>query len=111
MAFIFLGLGRQTLWASLTCNKGVVSGVPLRGVLYNALARRGRGSGEGPLLTNFLLRDGGARVRYAQVEAEQSQQRELAQEKEEMTAAFANLNRLVEDDAEKEADFLKVNHT
>lgn len=48
---------------------------------------------------------------YAQVEAEQSQQRELAQEKEEMTAAFVNLNRLVEDDAEKEADFLKVNHT
>lgn len=43
-----------------------------------------------------------------QVEEEQCQQRELAQEKEKMGTAFAKLKTLVEEDADTEAELVKV---
>lgn len=46
-----------------------------------------------------------------QVEAEQSQQRELALEKEKMGTAFASLKKLVEEDADTEAEYVKVYYT
>lgn len=42
------------------------------------------------------------------MEAEQSQQRELALEKEKMGTAFASLKKLVEEDADTEAEYVKV---
>lgn len=43
-----------------------------------------------------------------QVEEEQAQQRELALEKEKMASAFSNLKKLVEEDADTEAEYVKV---
>lgn len=43
-----------------------------------------------------------------QVEEEQSQQRELALEKDKMATAFDNLKTLVEEDADTEAEYVKV---
>lgn len=45
---------------------------------------------------------------HDQVEEEQSQQRELALEKENMASAFSNLKKLVEEDADAEAEYVKV---
>ena len=45
------------------------------------------------------------------MEEEQSQQRELALEKDKMAAAFDNLKNLVEEDADTEAEYVKVKHT
>lgn len=45
---------------------------------------------------------------HVQVEAEQSQQRELSLEKENMGTAFASLKKLVEEDADTEAEYVKV---
>lgn len=42
------------------------------------------------------------------MEEEQSQQRELALEKDKMAAAFDNLKNLVEEDADTEAEYVKV---
>lgn len=44
----------------------------------------------------------------SQVEEEQSQQRELALEKDKMATAFDNLKNLVEEDADTEAEYVKV---
>ncbi|CAM9408970.1 unnamed protein product [Ectocarpus fasciculatus] len=44
------------------------------------------------------------------VEEEQSQQRELALEKEKMAAAFDNLKNLVEEDADTETEYVKVEY-
>lgn len=44
------------------------------------------------------------------VEEEQSQQRELALEKEKMAAAFDNLKNLVEEDADTETEYVKVGY-
>ena len=42
------------------------------------------------------------------MESEQSEQRELTQKKENMTAAFSNRTIFVEEDADAEAEFVKV---
>lgn len=42
------------------------------------------------------------------MEEEQSQQRELALEKDKMATAFDNLKNLVEEDADTEAEYIKV---
>lgn len=42
------------------------------------------------------------------MEEEQSQQRELALEKDKMATAFDNLKNLVEEDADTEAEYVKV---
>lgn len=42
------------------------------------------------------------------MEEEQSQQRDLALSKEKMGTAFANLKKLVEEDADSEAEYVKV---
>lgn len=46
--------------------------------------------------------------RNEKVEEEQSQQRDLALEKERMATAFSNLKKLVEEDADTEAEYVKV---
>lgn len=43
-----------------------------------------------------------------QVEEEQSQQKQLALEKDKMATAFDNLKKLVEEDADTEAEYVKV---
>lgn len=49
-------------------------------------------------------------VSAPKVEEEQSQQRELALEKEKMAAAFDNLKNLVEEDADTETEYVKVEY-
>lgn len=42
------------------------------------------------------------------MEEEQSQQKQLSLEKDKMAAAFDNLKKLVEEDADTEAEYVKV---
>lgn len=56
----------------------------------------------------WLLRCWGPVVWCFQVEEERSQQLEIALEKDKMTAAFSTLKNLVEEDADTEAEHVKV---